>query len=132
MWAAIAQEVHARPIPESDFLAVVQRKRGIDQWYRSIAKNGGKGGRPKTSPGRVAGAKPAASSRKAPSIPQNPANPYLSPLVLKAANGGRELVAVVLDITQSATFSFDTVKQRWRVLPEYVDVVAIANLGDAA
>lgn len=44
----------------------------------------------------------------------------------------RELVAVVLDITQSATFSFDTVKQRWRVLPEYVDVVGIANLGGAA
>lgn len=136
-WAAIAQDVHAHAIPESDFLDVVKRKRGIDQWYRSISKSGGKGGRPKANPNattraRVAGDKPAAGGRKAPSVPQNPANPYLSPLVMKAANDGRELVAVVLDITQSATFSFDTVKQRWRVLPEYVDVVGIANLGGAA
>lgn len=127
-WAAIAQWVHHQKVPEKNFLHAVRTNGGIDRWYRSIPKAPGKGGKPAGS-GKSPSTAPSAPAQ---SEPANGANPYLSEAVRMAVNDGRQLVAVVLDITQSATFDCEAIEARFRVLDEYVDVVAIANLGEAA
>lgn len=129
MWAAIAQWVHKHNIPESHFLHAVKTNGGIDRWYRNIPKASGNGGKPTGNTGKSASTAVCAPAQPEPA---NDVNPYLSETVLQLANDGRQLVAVVLDITQSATLDYQAIEARFRVLDEYVDVVAIANLGEAA
>lgn len=131
-WATITQRAYDQKIRESDFLHALSTNGGIDRWYRTITKAAAKRGARAGNGGAGNKGSSPPLGRNGPSIPTNAENAYLSQKVLKAANDGRELVAVVLDITQSHRFSAEGVKAKFRVYDEYVDSIAVANLGEAA
>lgn len=123
-WAAIANAVADRGIERSSFLEHVKRHGGFDEWYRAIPKEGGKGGRPRAATENETNEPVNAS----PAVP----NPYVSPTVALKAKRGRELVAVVFDITQSANFTVEELRKRFESWHELVDVVPVANISPEA